>query len=633
MAHEKRRGIPYEIQKQIHQTGNRQASLIQNPITRMATKQQLEERIRELESRLREQAEKERILELSSDLFCIAGADGYFRYVNPAWERVLGYSEEELLSRPFLDFIHPDDHRKNDIEVCKLVQGRSTLDFENRYVHKDGSVRILSWTATPDKKQGIFFCVGRDVTESRKAAGALQESRNRLTQIIEHANEMYYMHDTAHRLTYISPSSIDIFGYTPDEMMVKWTALVTDHPMNREGLRITEKAIRTGKRQKPYLLEIVRKDGEKRIVEINESPIKDETGRVSGISGALRDVTEKVRIETELRKSEERFRAMVESTTDWIWEVDARGICTYSSPHSLTLTGYTPKELIGKKPYDLMEPDEAERLSRIFQRHVREKKPINNLENRIVHKKGHEVVIETNGRPIFDEKGHLLGYRGINRDVTQRKRAEEMIHKSLQEKEILLKEIHHRVKNNLQIIISLLNLQSYRIQDAKARQAFENSKQRVFSMALVHEKLYRSRDFTSIQFSDYVQTMTAEVMRSSAGASRIRLKVDVAPVQISIDLAIPFGLIINELMINSIKYAFSEERPDNEIRIDFKHSKTQYALTVADNGVGLPDDVYYQKSGSMGMQLVHVLTEQLHGSIDIKRNKGTQFTITIDKPE
>ncbi|NQT25854.1 PAS domain S-box protein [candidate division KSB1 bacterium] len=335
--------------------------------------------------------------------------------------------------------------------------------------------------------------------------------------------------------------------------------------------------------------------------------------------------------EEALRASEERFRALVESTSDWIWEVNAKGVLTYCSPNVKELIGYNAEEMVGRRPFSIMAPDEAERNLKIFQRHVKEKSPIHNLESHSIHKRGHQVILETSGMPILDSKGNILGYRGIDRDITNRRHADETIRKSLEEKEILLKEIHHRVKNNLQIIISLLNLQSYRIEDKAAKQAFENSRQRVYSMALVHEKLYRSNNFANIQFNDYVKTMTTEIVRASVDISKVRLEIKVEAVELSIDLAIPFGLIINELITNSIKYAFPDERK-GKIQILFKSVKDQYELTVIDDGIGLPDDVYFQKKGSLGMQLIHILTEQIGGSIEISREGGTRFTIQIDKP-
>lgn len=218
----------------------------------------------------------------------------------------------------------------------------------------------------------------------------------------------------------------------------------------------------------------------------------------------------------------------------------------------------------------------------------------------------------------------------INQDLTEeirrREEAEAIIRASLDEKEVLLKEIHHRVKNNLQIISSLLNLQSGFIDDEKTLQMFRESQSRIQSMALVHEKLYQSEDLARVPFAEYVEGLVSFLTRSY-NAGQVRISLDVAPVFLSLDTSIPCGLMISELVSNAFKYAF----PDGQSGDIYVHLKAVddecYDLIVGDTGVGFPDALDFQETDSLGLQLVTTLASQLDGQITLKRQNGTEFHI------
>lgn len=197
----------------------------------------------------------------------------------------------------------------------------------------------------------------------------------------------------------------------------------------------------------------------------------------------------------------------------------------------------------------------------------------------------------------------------------------------LAEKDVLLKEIHHRVKNNLQVISSLLNLQSNLIEDPGMRQVFAESRHRVRSMALIHEKLYQSDDLSRIDFEDYIRSLTSSLQTSFGGRSAVRIAVDVEAIKLSVDSAVPCGLIVNELVTNCFKYAFTDGRA-GEIRIGLKRSEpARLSLTVSDNGVGFPKGVDFRNTESLGMQIVTTLADQLDGTISLQNGAGTTFEI------
>ncbi|MFQ6039001.1 MAG: histidine kinase dimerization/phosphoacceptor domain -containing protein [Candidatus Aminicenantales bacterium] len=231
---------------------------------------------------------------------------------------------------------------------------------------------------------------------------------------------------------------------------------------------------------------------------------------------------------------------------------------------------------------------------------------------------------------IRDEKGHVRFYDGIVEDITERKRAEEKLRASLKEKEVLLREIHHRVKNNLQIISSLLNLQSRYIRDPSALEMFKESRDRVRSMALVHEKLYSSEDMANVDFSEYIQSLARHLcMAYGMNANGITVDVEARDVCLDINTSIPCGLIINELISNALKHAF-RGRKRGKIRILLRQEQPdRYRMVVSDDGVGLPKDLDVQRVKSLGLQLVCMLVEQLQGEMTIKSGKGTSFEIAF----
>jgi len=236
-------------------------------------------------------------------------------------------------------------------------------------------------------------------------------------------------------------------------------------------------------------------------------------------------------------------------------------------------------------------------------------------------------VFERFSRPQLLE-GIPVGRVWSFRDVTERVKDEEKLRTALGEREVMLREIHHRVKNNIQIISSLLRLQSRYIKDEKALELLDESQNRIRSMALIHEKLYQSQDLSRIDFSDYIAKMITHLFAIyKVEFSRIRHRVDANKIQLDINRAIPCGLIINELITNALKHAFPEDREGELIITMLSLAGDQYELTVKDNGMGLPEGFDPAKKGTLGFQIVNDLVKQLDGSIEVRGDKGTEIVI------
>jgi len=218
---------------------------------------------------------------------------------------------------------------------------------------------------------------------------------------------------------------------------------------------------------------------------------------------------------------------------------------------------------------------------------------------------------------------------GTVQDVTERTKVEEKLKKSLTEKEVLIKEIHHRVKNNLMVISSLLNLQSQYIKDEEALDIFRESQNRARSMALIHERLYQSPDLKRIDFGDYIQTLSNDLFHSCiTDFSRVKLNINVENLMVDINTTVPLGLIVNELVTNSMKHGLAG-KAEGEINIGFHKKGDEFVLVVEDTGVGFPDDVDFRNTSTLGLQLVNNLTTQINGKIELNRDNGTKFTITF----
>ena len=237
------------------------------------------------------------------------------------------------------------------------------------------------------------------------------------------------------------------------------------------------------------------------------------------------------------------------------------------------------------------------------------------------------------GVPLLKD-GMIIGAVTTHEDITIRKKAEEQIKTALKEKETLLEEIHHRVKNNMAVIASLLKLQSNNIDDERIKEALKESQSRVYAMSAVHETLHGSENLSEIDLKVYLAKITTTIFQTySVNPDKVKLNYDVERIPISINQASPLGLIINELISNSLKYAFPDDR-NGEINVSMKKLDKELELTVMDDGVGIPDGLDWKNSSTLGLKLVRTLVEnQLDGSIDIENKNGTKFIIKFSIDE
>jgi PAS domain S-box-containing protein len=438
------------------------------------------------------------------------------------------------------------------------------------------------------------------------------------------------------RIVFTNSAFAGITGYSVDELLTMQPAEIIKlvHPDDRELIWGNFRKRMAGQDiPANYRFKGLTRDGKQKILELYASLIEYEGG--PAIQGVILDVTDQVAAEDNLKQRTRLIEAIVKNIPFGIAvsEIDT-GKSIFINDEFKDIYGLSDEEDTGLRKFwtqAIVAPEERKNITNKLKTDIRQKKPEdlfwNNIE--ILTKKGDKKYISVKNIPLYDLNLMLL----TAEDVTDRIKAEKDLQDSLHEKDILVREIHHRIKNNLQTISSLLDLQAESITDRKSLEAFRNSQSRIRSMALIHERLYKSEDLSKIEAPGYVNSLI-QYLENTYGSPSWKIEINAAidNIYLDLDTAIPCGLIINELVSNSIKHAFTENHRGS-IHVTLRGDDNKnLLLVIGDNGVGIPESFNPEKSESLGLQLVSLLTKQLNGSIKIDRVKGTTFTVTFPKP-
>ncbi len=326
-----------------------------------------------------------------------------------------------------------------------------------------------------------------------------------------------------------------------------------------------------------------------------------------------------------------KLEQLLESTIEGIYGIDRRGRCTFINNSAAAMLGYEPEECLKNEMHSLIHhhKDNGD-IYPFYECPIIQS--MESMEGCLIDsdvywkKDGSSFPVEYSSYPIIDD-GETTGAVIAFTDISERKRSYEKIEASLKEKEVLLREIHHRVKNNLQIISSMLNLQTNYITDQKSLAIFEESRNRVRSMALIHEKLYQNESLSSLNIKEYVIELINNLMRSYRTNNRVNSAIHISDIFVNTDTAIPLGLIINEIVSNSLKYAFPNNSTGKITITLVKLEENKYQISIEDNGIGLPEDFNLRETNTLGLQLVNSLVTQLDGEIKLSSNNGTKFEI------
>lgn len=476
--------------------------------------------------------------------------------------------------------------------------------------------------------------------ENERLRSKVDEAETMFISLMHSAPDVIYRLDESGNISFLS-ESISEYGYIPDELMGKHFLNIV-HPEDREraAYRINER--RTGERStKHYELRLLTKTNQAVPFEFNSNEVKRDRvfmvsaeglydpGKVhsSGYRGTLgiaRDITERLVTEEALRESEEKFRTLFSESNDAVFLIDSDGFVLDANRKACAMLGREQAEIVNHPILNFHPETDRPAFSEVFDGIARNGSA--RFETRMMVSDGTLIDVEVSAGLVNGYSGYV---QAIVRDITDRKKAERLILESLEEKEVLMREIHHRVKNNLQVMSSLLSLQAEKVTDPLSAGIFREMISRIQSMGLIHTMLYQSELYSQVDFKEYIQRITGnlESLFISDGGRRT-IAVDMESIHLHIDTAIPCGLVINELVSNALKHAFPDGR-DGTILITMKRlPDDRIELRVKDNGIGIREDVDIRDTDSLGIMIVRLLVErQLSGCVDMRSGGGTEFVI------
>ena len=471
----------------------------------------------------------------------------------------------------------------------------------------------------------------RDQTILRPKEGDA-EYEARLRSVVEMAVDAIITIDERGTIETVNAATQRLFGYAAEEMIGRNIRMLMPEPYHSEHDRYLENYRRTGERKIIGLGREVlarRKDGRVFPIDLAVSEINFGGRRI--FTGIIRDISDRRQAEQNLRDSEARLRGVVEMAVDGILTIDETGTIETVNAAAQRLFGYTAQEMVGQNVKVLMpEPYRSEHDGYLSNYRSTGERRIIGIGREVSGRRKDGTVF-----PIYLAISEvMLGDRriftGIVRDISAQKQAEEDLRLSLAQKETLLREIHHRVKNNLQVVIGLLSLQG-RTVGPELSTYFKESENRILAMARVHEQLHLSEDTATFDLAGYLARLSQDFASiHGSEAPKFSFRAASPQVPIALDTATPIVLILNEVLSNAVKHAFPD-RPAGEVRIALRRSGTRLTLLVRDNGVGLPPDKLAQMDHSMGLRLVNALARQIGAKATFRSKAGTVFTLSIPR--
>jgi PAS domain S-box-containing protein len=578
------------------------------------------------------------VIDTNPNLIFVKDLEGRYVMVNQAFANFYNIPIEQLLGKTDACF------NFNSLEVQKfIIQDQEVLaTTEQKFIPEEAcgsETGELHWFQTikvplfnADGQAYQVLGVSTDITEHKQVEEQLRKSESQLRLALDAARMGHWERDIQTGKIDFSNNLEKLYDFAPNTYDGTYETYLTRlHPEDRELVdKATQHSLNTGA-DRDLEFRVVWQDGTIHWICSKGRVIYDEAGMPAFLSGISLDISDHKFAEAKLKQSQEQLHRALEAARMGFWEWNIQTETTSFSSNIKQLYGLDPNTYEGtyESFIKLVYPEDRDYIQQAIQDCLATGNDYN-VEFRILWADGSIHWMEGKGQIFYDEMGKPLRMTGIDLDISERKQAETEIKESLREKEVLLQEIHHRVKNNLQVISSLLDLQSQRFTDKVALEVFQESQNRIKLMALVHETLYKYKDFVRLNFSEFVKTLTDYLFRAyKKEASGITLQLNLDEVRLKLDKAIPCGLIISELISNSLKYAFPN-RSQGEISLSLTHDDHNYLnLIVQDNGVGFPLNWESGRGKSLGLQLVNILTNQLEGTLEINHQAGTEFKISF----
>ena len=590
--------------------------------------QQLYDELRESELRLTA------VLQSTASGIIFVDASGKVLLTNPQFAKLWRIPAELIQSgRDELIYQYGASQLANPEEFVADVQRMYASDLErfDTLTFKDGRIfeRYTNRVNSAGRQIGRLWSF-RDITAHQQAEAAVRRTKQQTELLLNSVGEGVYGLDSDGNTTFINPVAAQLLGYTTAEIVGKPQHELIHHhhadgrPYSKLDCPIYA-ALKDGEVHSLDNEVFWRKDGSSFPVEYTSTPVHDENGKLTGAVVIFRDITAQRRAVVELRMQWSALRAAANT----IVITDPAGKIVWANPAFTKLTGYEVAAVLGQTMRFLTSGRHPAEFYRELWRTVAAGQV---WAGELINKRrdGSLYNEEMTVTPIRSETGGITHFIAIKQDITQRRLAEEKIQASLHEKEALLKEVHHRVKNNLQIVTSLIRLQVRQSTNPVVTNALSDTQARIRSMALLHESLYQGGNLAEIDFSVYVKNLCAHLATSYGTTDgRIQLEVQVAAVALNLETAIPCGLLITELVSNALKHAFPARRP-GKITVSLQPAGAgRLELCVADNGVGFPLATPSAARNSLGLQLMHTLAAQLGGGLEHEAGAWTVIRVNF----
>lgn len=576
-----------------------------------------------------------------------------------AIEELTGYSFEEFQAftpEVWAQHVHPDDREKIAKAHAGCVKDGKKFSKEYRFRKKDKSYIFIedSGVFLKNKNGSVYRVLGviKDITEKRTAQGKLKESEERFRIAAEQTGQIVFEHDHGDKNIKWAGAIQDVTGYTVEEFReFDYTSWVDHiHPEDRERALNELRTYREKENKFRIEYRFRTKDANYIYIEDSGVYLRNEDGNIRKSLGVMKDITGIKLASEKLKESEVRYGSFMKNFRGIAFQIGFDFFPVLIDGNVEEITGYTKEDLISGRMdwYQLVYPEDRNKLFENMEKLVNDPLLIIEHDYRIVQKDGNVRWVREIVQNVSDYMGKKRILQGAVYDISKQKEAEESLAKV---EEFRKKEIHHRIKNNLQVISSLLELQAEKFSDINVLEAFRESQNRVATMAIIHEELYRSRNNETLDFSAYLLRLTSELFHSYVIRKEdIDMRLDIEEVFLGMDTAVPLGIIVNELVSNSLKHAFPSGRKGKiHIKLSREEKSTRnksisnitnnigakssvennihYTLVVSDDGLGFPENIDFRSTNSLGLQLVNILVEQLDGSIELKSNSGTKFKI------
>lgn len=567
-------------------------------------------------------------------------SDNFYSLYHTSAQDVGGYEMtiEEYASR----FVHPYDRQKVAEETEKATRAADPAFsnyLEHRILYADGGTGFVSVRYFIEKDESgttvRTYGVNQDISEQKNLKESLLSQRNTYEQIIEQSLAGYWDWDIPSGNEYLSPTFKKMFGYDDHEIANSadsWQALIfaDDLPKVRENF---ERHIQSGGKI-PYYNEVRyhHKDGSTVwVICTGKVIVWDDAGKPVRMIGCHIDITQRKLMEESLREREEKYKFALEGSNLGEWDWNYRTGQVTRNARWAEMLGYTPEEIEGtlQKGEELRHPDDIELIQKAVQDHLSGLTDHYSIEYRMRTKSGNYKWIHDCGKiMVRDEAGLPLRLCGTHADIDAEKRARETIDALLKEKDILLKEVHHRIKNSMNTVCSLLSLQENLIEDAGARMALKDAGNRIRSVSLLYDKLYKNDDCIELSLQGYLSPLVDDIIANFPNSNIVEIRKNIQDVPMDTRRLQSVGIILNELITDMMKYAF-KGRAKGLICISAQKTEGRIQFVIEDDGVGIPQDIDFQQSPGFGLQLVFALIQQLDGTIGIERNKGTRFILSL----